>query len=612
VLAVSTDPAHSLGDALVMKLGARPKRIRVRRHAFDAIELDAPRAFADWVEANRVALAEVFEHGTWLDRDDVDALLDLSIPGVDELLGLIEIDRRSRARAYDLIVVDTAPTGHTLRLLGAPQLVAAVAEVLDALQEEHRLIREQLARVGRPEAADRLIAEIAAQAEAIARRLRGARQTAFYWVTLPEPMSVAESEDALAALDAIGVRVEELIVNRVLTDLGPCPLCDPRRAEEARTIRLVKRTIARGRRLRLIPAELHEPRGVKALAALGRSLVGPVGTFHVSPRAISARSRAAPQRLARAAGASPILATLGDSRLIFFGGKGGVGKTTVAAAAALSLARAHRDRRILLLSTDPAHSLGEALSTTLSDRPSRPAGAPRNLVARELDAKAALAARRKDLESALDEIAVTVGATRVRTAGRGSELMNIAPPGIDELFGILSVVEARSAYDSIVVDTAPTGHALRLLEMPEAARAWVNVLMRVLLKYRAVVRAAPLASELVELSKSIRELQALLHDHDATRFIVVTRAAQVPRSETERLLARLHRLQLAVPALVVNALTMTPGRCRRCRATAAAERKELAALRRSSRRRVIIQTPLTAPPPRGARALIAWTRGWIV
>src|SRR6267154_2066464 len=126
---------------------------------------------------------------------------------------------------------------------------------------------------------------------------------------------------------------------------------------------------------------------------------------------------------------------------------------------------------------------------------------------------------------------------RARIAGAGapisaSRLIDLAPPGIDELFGILSVVDARAAYDVIVVDTAPTGHALRLLEMPDAAREWVQVLLRVTLKYRSLVRPGRLASELVDLSKSIRRLQELLQSPRDTRFIVVTRAAAMPRLET--------------------------------------------------------------------------------
>src|SRR6185436_12771609 len=144
----------------------------------------------------------------------VDALLDLSIPGIDELIGLLEVSRLAgrggrggsgERGGYDLIVVDTAPTGHTLRLLAAPEAVAAVAEILDLLQEDHRVIREQLARVGRPEAADRLIALLAEQAREIAARLRDRRQTTFHWVTLPEEMSLAESEDAITALEHAGL-----------------------------------------------------------------------------------------------------------------------------------------------------------------------------------------------------------------------------------------------------------------------------------------------------------------------------------------------------------------------------------------------------------------------
>ena len=319
---------------------------------------------------------------------------------------------------------------------------------------------------------------------------------------------------------------------------------------------------------------------------------------------------------------------LQQRRIVLCMGGGGVGKTTVSAAVAVRMARAHPGQRVLLLSTDPAHSIADVFGAapgSIGDTPARVRGGPANLFVRELDAARALAARRVDLENALDEIAASFGAGGIASsAGHAGELMDLAPPGIDELFGILEVVRLTegsgqgkapgSGYDLIVVDTAPTGHALRLLELPAAAREWVQVLLRMLLKYKSLVRPGQLAAELVDVSKSIRELQQVLRDASHTRFIVVTRAAEVTRFETERLWDRLRRLKLAAPAVIVNAMTLAPRRCQRCRAIAAAERRSLAALRQRcgarSRRCAIIQTPLSAPPPRGARALEKWAGLW--
>jgi len=606
-----------------VRLSASPRRAS---GGVDAVELDAPRAFARWLAANRRALGDVLEHGTWLDRDDVNALLDLSIPGIDELLGILEIARLSESD-YERIVIDTAPTGHTLRLLAAPDTVAAVAEILDALQEQHRIIRDQLARVGRVEASDRLIAMLAAQARDTAERLRDRRQTTFRWVTLPEAMSLAESEDGVGALEQSGLHVDAIVVNRVLPDGAPCPICDRRRAAERRVVATIRRRLGRGRAVLLVPAQLREPHGQRGLAALGRVMAHGSGLMargswrKAEPSAID-RLPSAIDRLPSAISHQPwrgahsaapeSIAAFQRASLLFFGGKGGVGKTTVSAAAALRIAKADKKRRVLLLSTDPAHSLADVFQATVGDTARRLPRGPRNLEVRELDAARAFAARRVQLEAALDEIAAAFGAGAVSaSAGSTPELVKLAPPGIDELFGILSVVDARSAYDLVVVDTAPTGHALRLLEMPDAAREWTQVLMRVLLKYKSLVRPGQLASELVEISKSIRALQALMRDGARTRFIVVTRAAEVPRAETARLLARLRALRLAAPAIVVNALTMSPGRCARCRATAAAERREVSALRRLCRGRcAMIEAPLAAPPPRGARALDEWARRW--
>lgn len=577
VLLVSTDPAHSVRDAL----GARvPSNLRI-------VELDAPKAFKRWIAQHYSAAADVLEHGTWLDRHDIESLLNLPLPGIDELVGLIEIDRISQS--FDTVVVDTAPTGHTLRLLAAPETVHVVADLLDALQEDHRVIRQQFGRAGKPEAADRLIDEIAHQAVDIARRLRSRATTEFHWVTLPEVMSVAESKDALAALAKARIPVTEIIVNRVLTDEGPCPLCDRRRAGERVMIAEIKQKLARGRRLTLVPALLREPRGVTALVSLAHFMADGsrlMADGHGRQKSISH------QRSAMSHGVAPDL--VNGAALVFVGGKGGVGKTTVAAALALSVA--HQGRRVLLLSTDPAHSLEDVLG----------GDAPRGVDVLELNAAEAFAARAKEFQDAFQDMAGDAG------AHGAANLLQLAPPGIDELFGMLTVFKARDEYDTIVVDTAPTGHALRLLQMPDVAREWVQVLMRLLLKYREVVHAQHLAAELVDVSKGVRELTAMLRDATATRFIVVTRAAQLPRAETERLIGQLRRLKLHVPTVVVNAMTLMPGECRRCRQTAADERVQLTALRRRLGRRVIIRTPLVAPSPRGAAALDAWQHAWLI
>lgn len=632
VLLVSTDPAHSLGDALGVKLSGTPTRIRP---LLEAVELDATRAFARWLDEHRRPLGDILEHGTWLDADDVDALLDSAIPGVDELVGLLEIERMASAsrtgspggrREYDLIVTDTAPTGHTLRLLAAPEMVAAVAKVFDDFQQEHRLIRRQLARVGRPEAADLLIEQLTEQAHETATRLRDSRQTELHWVTLPETLSVAETEDAVRVLSAAGLAVSDIIVNRVTEVIDDCRLCERRQVEEQNVIADLRRRLGRGRRVRLVPAAIREPVGVAALTAIGDAAIdrrkGAAG-----PGVRRRREAAHPDS---SASARFDAAAFGGVSLLFFGGKGGVGKTTVAAATAVRLAQARPAHRFLLLSTDPAHSVadvfGERPGRVDPDQPHAVAGAPANLHVRELDAPRALAERRASLESALDDIAAavgTLGGGGGLSVGTGDNsalhsLIRLAPPGIDELFGILAVIDARAAYDVVLVDTAPTGHALRLLEMPHSAREWTQLLLRMLMKYRSLVRPGRLAAELVDLSKSIRELQAVLRDHTRCRFIIVTRAAELARVETLRLLTRLRRLSLAVPAVVVNARTLAPARCRRCRIVAEDEEREVKQLAGKLRRAAggregcaIIQTPISAPPPRGAKALERWADRWI-
>lgn len=611
VLLLSTDPAHSLGDVVRKRLGARVTSCPslAGRGWLGAAEIDAGAAFRRWLRDHRSALADIVEHGTWLDRADADALMQLTVPGVDELMGMIEILRLAAGvrPACNLVVVDTAPTGHTLRLFKAPHTVADVAGVLDRFEDRHRVIREQFGRSRGDGAADRLIATLEKQAAEALTLLRDPDRTSIAWVTIPEMLAYDESVRAIGELRSGHIRVSEVIINRMTPEGVRCSICDRRRAAEQTVVsRLCSLPYALPvRRVRTAGAE---PRGARALSALARDL-----KKDDKARATRSKgSRIPPMALAAGASSASVrdaakvtIASLGTARMVFVAGKGGVGKTTVAAAVAGQLARA--GRRVLLLSTDPAPSIGDLLGARVTDRTTSVPGAGGRLFTRAIDATAAFSEARAELERGLAQLANTE-----------PDLLTLAPPGVDELFGLLSLADFVSEsgnHDTLVVDTAPTGHALRLLETPELTRAWIQTLMRILLKYRNVVGLGALAQELLRLSQSIGRLQALLRDPSATRVVVVTRAAAVPRLETERLLERLRALRLAVHALVVNALTLKTGACRVCSAIARNETREVRTLERALRTSgsgcAIIHTALASPPPRGMQELERWSGYWV-
>jgi len=275
---------------------------------------------------------------------------------------------------------------------------------------------------------------------------------------------------------------------------------------------------------------------------------------------------------------------------------------------------------VLLLSADPAHSLADVLGVPLGDDERAIPGAPSRLRARELDADRALAAARERYRSAVDQLFDTLrGGSNLDPAFDRAvvqDLIALAPPGIDELFALVAVTDALTKEGAegpttVVLDTAPTGHALRLLALPEAAREWIQALLAVLLKYRQVVGLGQLAQELVEMSKQLRTLEALLRDPERTAFVAVTRPAALPRLETERLLRELGSLGIPVAGLLANAVT--PPGCARCRRAAAREETHVRALARrflTGAGRPMILAPMVAPEPRGVRGLRDWGNAW--
>ncbi len=256
-------------------------------------------------------------------------------------------------------------------------------------------------------------------------------------------------------------------------------------------------------------------------------------------------------------------------RLLLFGGKGGVGKTSCATATALQLARDSPDAAFLLVSTDPAHSVRDSLAGSLP---------PPNLLVTELDAQACLAAFKGQHGPKLYAI-----------ASRGtfldsydiSRFLDLSLPGLDELMASLEIARwvAAQRYQTIVVDTAPTGHTLRLLAMPALLRNWLGALEALLAKHRYMRQLFTGAMNrdeidffLEELAGSVQQMEALLRDSRQCRFVPVMLAEEMSLSETRSLLAVLRRAQVPVNDIVVNRLlpenqcaVCADGRCQQSR-----------------------------------------------
>lgn len=258
-------------------------------------------------------------------------------------------------------------------------------------------------------------------------------------------------------------------------------------------------------------------------------------------------------------------------RVLFVGGKGGVGKTSLASA--LALARARGGGRVLIVSTDPAHNLGHLWNTTVGDEPTRLASLPRDGEEAYVDGLEVDPARTVDRHLA----AVRETMRRLlpeRLYGQADQHLALArvAPGTHESAVLERVAEAVSlgdeSYDLVVFDTAPSGHTLRLMALPEQLTAWTETLLAnrdrserfgAAMRGIASTRHDPGRDSDAELRRVLLRRQhrfALLRDTIAdparSGFVLVLTAERLPVAETLDVHAQLTELGVDVVALVAN------------------------------------------------------------
>jgi arsenite-transporting ATPase len=242
-------------------------------------------------------------------------------------------------------------------------------------------------------------------------------------------------------------------------------------------------------------------------------------------------------------------------RTILYTGKGGVGKTSVAAATAVRCAA--EGKRTLILSTDPAHSLSDSLQAELGSQPTEVA---ENLQAAEIDAQHELSRHWKGVQDWFGELLMQRGLDRI-----SAEELTV-PPGVDELFSLLRLREhhASGDWDVIVIDCAPTGETMRLLSFPEAARWWLDKVVP--LERAIVAAAAPLArtvldiplptgevfNDIQRLSANLIAMDRILRDTEHSTIRLVMAPDRMVIGEAMRTFTYLNLYGYLTDAVIVN------------------------------------------------------------
>ncbi|HKR62248.1 MAG TPA: ArsA family ATPase [Thermoanaerobaculia bacterium] len=486
----TTDPASNLSD-----LGLTI-----------AIEsLDASSLYSRFLGAHLDAFLEIGDRGTYLDREELRRLFELSLPGVDELMAWMRIGELAESEEYETVIVDTAPTGHTLRMLSSGDHFRQLASALDAMEEKHRTLVRQFTRRDVRDAMDAFIEDFDARASRRRALLMDSQRSAFIPITLGESLVIEQTKRLMRE---VGIDVPFVVLNRARGG---------ERLDFARVVRAPRACV---------PLDSEE-RLRRWLRGGDEDVAAPAGGDAGGPHRATIDVRAP---------------------LLFLAGKGGVGKTSCATSIALQLARRNRSHRYVLLSVDPAHSLRDVFAT---QEP------PSNLSVETIDTKAKWRAFRdtigREVEAAVDALTPR-GVTIEHDVEAMRQLIEIAPPGADELFAITRLADLIAGEANVIVDTAPTGHFLRLLDLPREAGEWVREFMRLLLRYKDLVPPASLGEELVRASRALKELDETLRS-ERTAVVVVTRPERIVVAETKRLMDELRRREIAIGGVIANYVT---------------------------------------------------------
>jgi arsenite/tail-anchored protein-transporting ATPase len=441
-LIVTTDPASNLADVFEQEIGHQVTPITAVPN-LSAMEIDPDKATQEYIDRAMTPIRAAFPPQiVQVMEEQMSGPCTAEVAAFDRFTDFLDVPV-DKGKAFDIVIFDTAPTGHTIRLLELPSEWSQSIDAASAGSGQTCL---------GPAAA---IQDAKHKYERALSAMRKSEQTRFVFVLHPEAISIKETRRVINELIKLNIENFSLIINGIIPlEAARNPLFSARAEMQARY---------------LVQIELDFPYSKEGMTLLADEIKGvrklrEVGEIFFDGGSLSTVDETVSIQLQDGSFASSLdlvrvqIQPKDRRRTVFFAGKGGVGKTIASCITAVWLAR--QGHKTLLLTTDPAAHLGDVLDTPVGDEVTAVSGQP-NLWAVNIDPKAAAETYKARI---LDD---------ARQRGRPESAIKVMEEELDspcteEMAAFDKFIEyaSQDEWDSVIFDTAPTGHTLRLLELP--------------------------------------------------------------------------------------------------------------------------------------------------
>ncbi|MDZ7745212.1 MAG: arsenical pump-driving ATPase [Halobacteriales archaeon] len=454
-LLVTTDPAPNLSDIFGQGIGHEVTEIEGIQN-LSAIEIDPDTAAEEYRQETIEPMRQL------LGDEEIQTVEEqLNSPCVEEIAAFDNFVDFMESPEYDVVVFDTAPTGHTIRLMELPSDWNAELEkggstcIGPAASMEDKKV----------------------QYERAIDTLQDTEQTTFAFVGKPEDSSIDEIERSAGDLAELGIESQLLVLNGYLPE-SVCddPFFEGKREDEQAVIERAREEFDADA-MATYPLQPGEITGLDLLSDVAGVLYdGAEATVDVgsatdieTDQSVDVEALADPASIA-----DRVTPSDDETRYLFFTGKGGVGKSTIAAASATKLAEAGYET--LVVTTDPAAHLEDIFGEPVGHEPTSVSQA--NLDAARIDQEKALEEYREQVLDHVTEMYEDKEDTEIDVdAAIANVEEELESPCAEEMAALEKFVSyfQQDGYDVVVFDTAPTGHTLRLLELPSDWKGFMDL-----------------------------------------------------------------------------------------------------------------------------------------